>query len=131
MNSSSTNTQNYQHAQHAMKIGNILRARCPSCGVGAVNKGLFGIYPRCRNCNYDFNPEPGFYLGAIAISFIVTALATVPPMIVLKVMNVDMAILFAFPLVEFIFVGSFLMFYSKILWLHLEYRMTKQLDHRK
>lgn len=62
------------------------------------------------------------------ISFLVTAVLTIPPVIALKMLGADTAVLVAFPLVEFLFVGLFLIFYSRILWLHLEYSMTKRLD---
>lgn len=91
-------------------------------------EGVFSIHRRCPHCNYNFHPEPGFYLGAMAISFLITAMLTVPPMVVLKLMNVDIALLVAFPFLEFLFLGTFLMFYSRVLWLHLEYRLTDRLD---
>ncbi len=49
-------------------------------------------------------------------------------MIALKLMNVEIEILLGFPFVEFLFVGTFLTFYSKILWLHLEYRLSRSLE---
>ena len=110
------------------KVGSILRARCPSCHKGKVLKGVFSIRTRCPNCNYNFEPEPGFYLGAMAVGFLLTAVVTIPPTIILKILNVDIGLLIVFPIIEFIFVGTFLMFYSRILWLHLEYQMTKKLD---
>jgi hypothetical protein len=67
-------------------------------------------------------------MGAMAVGFLIAAMTTIPPMIFLKVLNVDMNILLAFPFVEFLFVGTFLVFYCRILWLHLEYRMTSRLD---
>jgi uncharacterized protein (DUF983 family) len=50
-----------------MKIGSILRARCPRCNEGKVTQGLLDIRRRCPVCDYNFHPEPGFYLGAMAI----------------------------------------------------------------
>jgi uncharacterized protein (DUF983 family) len=110
-----------------MKLSLVLRGRCPSCETGPVMKGVFAIHRRCPNCGYDFYPENGFYLGAMVVSYLLTAMLTIPPMIVLKLMNVHIVVLLAFPLVEFIFVGGFLMFYSRILWLHLEHRVTTRL----
>jgi uncharacterized protein (DUF983 family) len=114
-----------------IKIASILRARCPACHIGGVNSGLFGIHKRCPHCDYDFYPEPGFYLGAMAISFAITAVLTIPAMIVLKLLEVDINFLIAFPFIEFLFIGAFLLFYSKIIWLHLAYRMSHHLDGRQ
>ncbi len=115
-------------AKSKLKIMSILRARCPACHSGHVLKGVFLIRPSCLRCHYNFYPEPGFYLGAMVVGFLLTAILTVPPMIVLKVLNVDPILLVLFPFAEFIFVGTFIIFYSRILWLHLEYQMTSRLN---
>lgn len=110
------------------KLSSILRARCPSCHEGSVLKGIVSFRKRCVRCGYDFHPEPGFYLGATMVGFFLTAMATIPPLIILKLMDASTEVLVIFPFLEFIFVGTFLMFYSKIVWLHLEYRTMKRLD---
>lgn len=110
-----------------LRLRSILRARCPSCHQGKVLKGVFAIRQRCAVCSYSFHPEPGFYLGAMAVGFLLTAMLTVPPMVALKLLDVDFRILVVFPLIEFVFVGTFILFYCRILWLHLEHRMTDRL----
>lgn len=111
-----------------IKITSVLRARCPACHEGDILTGFFTIRERCPVCDYNLHPEPGFYLGAMMVGFLVTAMLTIPPMIFLKLMDVDTKILLAFPFIEFIFVGTFLIFYCRILWLHLEYKMSNRLD---
>ena len=113
-----------------MRLKSILLARCPACQTGKIWTGFFSIRPRCQVCDYNFYPEPGFYLGAIAVSFLLTAIFTIPPTIALKFFEVDLEILIFFPFFEFLILGTFLMFYCKIIWLHLEYTMTDRL-HRK
>lgn len=120
-------TQNTPPLKPQINFRAILRARCPACHQGPVLKNVFGIHRKCRVCGHDFYPEPGFYLGAMAVSFLLTAMLTIPPMIALKLLDVDIRILLAFPLIEFLLVGSFLMIYSRVLWLHLEYRLTARL----
>src|SRR5436305_488867 len=117
-----------KNREYKFKLGSIFKARCPACHEGPVLKNVFGIHPRCSVCGHDFYPEPGFYLGAMVISFFLAAVLTVPPMILLKVLNVDIRLLLAFPFVELLFVGSFLLVYSRVVWLHLEYRMTTKLQ---
>ncbi len=115
-------------ASHAMKLGVILRARCPECGKGKITRGIFSLNQICPECSYDFHPEPGFYLGAMAVSFLLTAMLTIPPMAMLKIMGAEMAVLIVFPFVEFAFIGTFLLFYSRVLWLHVAHRMSRRLD---
>jgi uncharacterized protein (DUF983 family) len=111
-----------------IKLSSILFARCPSCHKSGILKGLFAMHERCPNCDYDLYPEPGFYLGAMVVGFLLTDILIVPPIIVMKIMNVDIDILCTVPFIEFIFVGTFLMFYARILWLHIEYKMTSGLE---
>lgn len=114
-----------------LRLGSILRARCPACDVGSVLGGIFAIAPRCPYCDLDLHPEPGFYLGAMFVSYLTTAALTIPPTIFLKVIGVDIYWVVMFPFFEFLFLGTFLAFYCRILWLHLEYRMTERLDGDK
>src|SRR3954464_15772847 len=111
-----------------IRISSVLKARCPKCHEGKVLKGIIAIRERCPSCGYNLHPEPGFYLGAMVVGYLFTAVVTIPPMIALKLMAVDIRVLVAFPLVEFVFVGSFIVFYCRILWLHLEYETTRRLE---
>ena len=47
------------------------------------------------------------------------------------VFEVDTEILVLFPFLEFLFLGTFLMFYCKIIWLHVEHAMTHRLDSKQ
>ena len=49
--------------------------KCPRCHEGNLfdNKiGLFDMPKRCSVCNQNYLPEPGFYYGAMFISYIFT-----------------------------------------------------------
>lgn len=111
-----------------IRIGSVLRGRCPACHQGSIMRNFFSLNSKCPTCGYDFNPENGFYLGAMALSYLLTAMLTIPPMIALKLMNVDMRIVLAFPFVEFLFVGTLLTYYSRIFWLHLQHEAFDHLD---
>ncbi len=112
-----------------IKLISILRARCPACHTGKILEKGVSIRARCPHCDLNLHPEPGFYLGAMVIGFFLTAFLTIPPLIALKAYNVDLDILLAFPFIEFFFIGTFLVFYCRILWLHLEYQLTRKLNN--
>jgi len=52
---------------------------CPRCRKGDMFKAPLDVKkpldmnPRCSHCNLNFTPEPGFYFGAMFISYIITA----------------------------------------------------------
>ncbi|MDR3608174.1 MAG: hypothetical protein P4M08_12450 [Oligoflexia bacterium] len=64
----------------------------------------------------------------MVVGFMLTAMMTIPPMIALKFFDADVGLIVLFPFVEFLFVGTFILFYCRIFWLHLEYAMTDRLD---
>src|SRR4051812_43925265 len=58
------------------KLGEILRLQCPICGKSNVfhkTKYPFVSVPKmketCDNCGYRFHREPGYFLGAMYVSY--------------------------------------------------------------
>ena len=53
----------------------ILKEKCPNCGKGEVyqkKKHMLQLpimNDRCYDCNYYFDREPGYFLGAMYISY--------------------------------------------------------------
>ena len=42
--------------------------KCAVCGGGRLFKGWFNIKPHCPSCGFDFNREPGWYIGAMIMN---------------------------------------------------------------
>ena len=59
------------------RVWDLLRLRCPICGTGRVFAGSVTIRPQCPTCRYVFAREPGYFLGAIAIGYILGVTVTV------------------------------------------------------
>jgi uncharacterized protein (DUF983 family) len=52
----------------------ILRGLCPRCRSGRIFRGSFilgfpRMHPRCPVCGLNYNREPGYFLGAMYISY--------------------------------------------------------------
>ncbi|MGA1544386.1 MAG: DUF983 domain-containing protein [Saprospiraceae bacterium] len=59
------------------RISSIFNLNCPKCQEGSLFetstfslKKPFTMPERCKNCQQPFMPEPGFYYGAMFISYI-------------------------------------------------------------
>lgn len=58
-----------------VKIISFFTAKCPNCGKGKVFKyGLYSykfieVNKTCECCAYKFEPEPGFYYGAMYFAY--------------------------------------------------------------
>lgn len=66
-----------------------LRRRCPRCGGKGIFDSYFKLKERCPHCEYPFERESGYWVGAMTINiavaeaaffllFIVVVLATMP-----------------------------------------------------
>jgi uncharacterized protein (DUF983 family) len=55
-------------------LGSILQQRCPRCRTGrifrySIYRGFPKMYERCSVCELKFEREPGYFLGAMYISY--------------------------------------------------------------
>jgi len=60
------------------KAYSMIKMKCPRCNEGDLFKTAtysfklpFEMYDRCPVCNQNYLPEPGFYYGAMFISYII------------------------------------------------------------
>lgn len=61
-----------------MKLKSMFLQKCPKCDKGNMFSGVFAMNEHCPNCGLNFYPEHGYYLGAMMVSYIVSALVFVP-----------------------------------------------------
>jgi uncharacterized protein (DUF983 family) len=47
----------------------IIRQRCPKCWRGAVFSGPIAMNERCPVCDYRFQQDEGYFLGALYMSY--------------------------------------------------------------
>src|SRR5262245_2905279 len=47
----------------------LLRHRCPRCCKAPIFRGRLEMNPVCPVCGLDFQPEGGYFLGAMYISY--------------------------------------------------------------
>lgn len=67
-------------SQNPNILSSILRFKCPKCHEGDLFcnkhiyqiKGFFKMPKACNKCGQDFEPETGFYLGAMYVSYALT-----------------------------------------------------------
>ena len=55
-------------------VGSILRQRCPRCRMGgifrySIFRGFPKMHERCPVCDLKFDREPGYFLGAMYVSY--------------------------------------------------------------
>lgn len=56
-------------------IRNVHQEKCPKCKIGATFKKRTGLFSfpdmnkTCSNCTYRFEREPGYFIGAMYLSY--------------------------------------------------------------
>lgn len=50
-----------------------LRFRCPNCGEGRVFASFFKMRDECEVCGLSFQPESGYYAGAMYLDYALSA----------------------------------------------------------
>lgn len=78
-------------------LKSILNCNCPKCHQGKMfvkgklskPSSLFSMNKRCENCHQSFEPEPGFYFGAMFISYAINTALFITVWILLKTFYPD------------------------------------------
>lgn len=54
-------------------LARALRLRCPRCGDSRMFRRWYSMHSRCDCCQFRFEREPGYYLGATYVNYGLTA----------------------------------------------------------
>lgn len=104
------------------RLSSALAGVCPRCRGARIFRGRIAMHPDCPACGLHFEREPGYFTGAMYISY---ALA-LPVMIACTVVVFLLAPQLSFELGVGVASVLFLPFvpaifrYSRIFWIHLE-----------
>ena len=82
------------------KLYSILKGKCPHCHVGDFFlthpyklKTMGDIYDKCPACEETYNPEPGFYFGALYVSYALGCAFLITILVALKILDVEVSLL--------------------------------------
>jgi uncharacterized protein (DUF983 family) len=101
----------------------IARQRCPQCLQGRVFSGIIKMRDRCTICGHQFTREPGYFTGAMYLSYgmslVVFSVLTGVALLLLPSHSPGWALAVAVPL--FLALVPILFRYSRVIWMHLFY----------
>jgi uncharacterized protein (DUF983 family) len=107
-------------------VKNILTEKCPKCGKGQVfEKRKFFQFPvmkkNCDVCEYKFDREPGYFLGAMYLSYGLAVLQAILTFLTFYFLFPQVPILtVAFVMVGVIFLFSLKNYkLSRIIYIHI------------
>ncbi len=103
------------------RLAALAKQRCPRCLQGRVFAGLFRMHVQCPRCGLLFEREPGYFTGAMYISYGLGVIVTAPVWLTMVWLGRSLGevLLVIGPL---LLAGAPWLFrYSRVLWLHLDH----------
>lgn len=107
-------------------VTNVLTEKCPKCAKGQVfEKKRFFQFPvmkkNCEVCHYQFDREPGYFLGAMYLSYGLAVLQAILTFLTFYFFFPSVPILYvAFAIVGVIFLFSIKNYkLSRIIYIHI------------
>jgi uncharacterized protein (DUF983 family) len=111
---------------------NALANKCPQCLKGSVFRGPFSMNRACPVCGHVFEKEPGYFLGATVAAYFIGCFSVVPTLIVCWfVLKLELLTVIAIAVAQILLLQPLLYYFSRLIWLHVENRMTRSLDERR
>ncbi|UCS92074.1 DUF983 domain-containing protein [Echinicola marina] len=108
-------------------ISNILKKKCPVCQKGEVfeNTGLLGFFfipkmhQHCPNCQHRFEKEPGFFFGAMYVSYALCVLEAAISFLLYLTLGINDKYLIYLLIAPIILLWSFNYKMSRVIWMHI------------
>ena len=110
------------------KLYSVLKGKCPYCHTGDFFishpynlKKMGDIHEGCQLCKHTFNPEPGFYFGAMYVSYALGVGLLVAVWVVLAMFNIKIDIVYRIISISvlWILLAPLMHSLSKIIWANL------------
>ena len=102
----------------------ILALRCPRCRRGPLFTGILTMPERCASCGMYYEREPGYFMGAMAISYgLAVALVVVVFGAVLWLTKWPVEWVLLLSGAAFLPLAPFCLRYARAIWIYLDRRI--------
>ena len=108
----------------------ILGLRCPRCLQGKVWRGFISMSAACPVCGLVFEREPGYFTGAMVVSYVIAVPvlgATVIGLMTIGGLDAVAALIIGD--IAYLALVPFIFRYSRVVWLHFDWGMDP--DHTR
>ena len=104
----------------------IWRQRCPHCREGAIFRvpiwrGVLAMHERCPNCGLKFDREPGYFMGAMYISYLIS----LPPVLVISIAiwrlsHLDFNVVMVCAFVAYLPLVAPVTRFARVVWIYMD-----------
>lgn len=108
----------------------ILRLRCPRCLEGKVWRRFLSMNAACPVCGLVFEREPGYFTGAMVVSYAIAVPALGAIVIgLMTIGGLDAVPALVIGDIAYLALVPFIFRYSRVVWLHFDWGLDP--DHTK
>ena len=122
-------------ATQLSQLSDIFHQRCPRCRVGnifrySIFRGFPKIHERCPVCDLKFDREPGYFLGAMYVSYglgigVIALIATVIWSLTAWWITKDII----WAVVLFLPLAPTITLFARVLWIYLDQTIDPEQRH--
>ena len=103
------------------RLAAILALRCPRCERGAVWRSFLSMNERCPVCGLRYEREPGYFTGAMVVSYVIAVPTFGLIVIGLLVAGLDTGPALLIGAALYLVLAPFIFRYSRVVWLHFDW----------
>jgi uncharacterized protein (DUF983 family) len=107
----------------SMRLVALLKQRCPRCLQGRVFAGLFRMHQHCPMCGLAFEREPGYFMGAMYLSYGLAIIATLPVWLPMAWLGRSLGEVLLVSGSLLIVESPWLFRYARVLWLYFDHAL--------
>lgn len=105
----------------------VVEGKCPKCEKGKIFSSKGNIFllqtpkmnEKCSNCNYSFEREPGYFLGAFYVSYGMTVFELMVLYFILQFFIVNVGAIISLMLITLILLSFFNFRVSRLMWIQM------------
>ena len=104
------------------RLAAVAAGSCPRCRRGRIFAGQLAMHPTCPTCGLRFEREPGYFTGAMYVSYALAVLVIAVCAVVVLVVAPQLSFNATVAAVTVLFLPfvPLLFRYSRIIWIHLD-----------
>jgi len=103
--------------------------RCPFCGKGAIFHSVILMHRTCPGCGHVFEREPGFFIGAMVFSYLLSCGLAVPAVAFgILVLHGDPFTVLATTIGAVVLLTPLLIRFSRLIWIQVDARAQRKID---
>jgi uncharacterized protein (DUF983 family) len=103
------------------RLAAVLALRCPRCLRGRVWRTFLGMQERCPECGLVFEREPGYFTGAMVVSYAIAVPTFGLIVVALLLAGLETGLALVGGGALYLVLAPFILRYSRVVWLHFDW----------